>query len=75
MYRFLATAVFVLCVATMAMGGYSEDSPEQRTMPPVVVVTPTPPAPDSYGWVTPVAVAAVGTMGLLGAAWISRKRN
>jgi hypothetical protein len=75
MYRFLATVGLALFLATGALGGGYVDGPEQMSVPQSKVVVVTPPAPDISDWVTPVAVAAVGTVGLLGAAWISRKRD
>jgi len=68
-------AILTLFVAPAVLaGGPSMDMPQQQMAPePKIIVVP-PSKDEDSGWAVPVAVAAVGALGLVGAAYVSRKK-
>lgn len=75
MRKFLAAAVLALFLAPAAFAGQAGgDMPQQQMAPPVVVV-PTNTGNGNSNWVVPVTVAALGALGVVGAAYVSRRKG
>jgi hypothetical protein len=74
MRKFLLTLGFGLLVAGTAFagGGVVDDMPQQQMAPQgkVIVVQPA-----GGGWVIPVAVAAVGALGVVAAAIVTNRQR
>jgi hypothetical protein len=71
-------AAFIAPAASLAGSAGDFDQPQQQTMPQtkVILVPPTPSDGDTNeSWLVPVAVAAVGAVGIIGAAYVSRRKD
>lgn len=71
-------ALFLTLGASAYAGGGGEPPQQQYAVPQnKIVVVPVPETDNSNNnnWVVPVAVAALGTAGTIGAALIARKRR
>lgn len=76
MRKFWATiGLLIFWAPAVFAGGGWDDTPQQVAPPPKVVVVNPSPAQDENGWVVPVCVAALGTIGALGAAVITTRRR
>ena len=73
MKKFLMSFFLVLITSSAFAGGPS-GGPEQMTLPQTKVVVVTPPSNEKE-WVTPVIVASLGFLGVMGAAWISSRNK
>ncbi len=72
MRKFWAAAILALFLAPAAFAGqpFDEDSPEQRTMPPEIVVVTPPPAKADHtaiyvGALSAILVAGITTFGVV----------
>jgi len=75
MRKFWAAAVLVLFLAPAVFAGqpFNEDSPEQRTMPPVIVNIDTPPVPPSDN--TGAYIAAAGVVLAAGIGYLGVRKS
>ncbi len=74
MRTFLAAAVLALFLAPAAFAGNAGGDQQQQMAPQTKVVVIQPDGGGS-NWVIPVSVAAVGALGVLGAAIVTNRRK
>jgi hypothetical protein len=74
--KILAAAILTLFLAPAAFaGGGLDDIPQQQMAPQTKVVVVQPDTGSDNGWVVPVAVAALGVVGVVGAAYVTNRRK
>jgi hypothetical protein len=75
MRTFLAAAVLALFLAPAAFAGNAGDSPQQQMAPQTKVVVVQPDnGGDDNNWAVPAIVAAIGAAGVVGAAYVSKRK-
>lgn len=76
MRTFLAASILSVMLASAAFAGQPsrEDMPQQQMAPPVVII-PQPAPKDDNSPMVPIVVAALGVVGVIGAAYVSRSRK
>jgi len=75
MRTFLAAAVLALFLAPAAFAGNAGGDQQQQQMAPQTKVVVIQPDGGGSSWVIPVSVAAVGALGVLGAAIVTNRRK